>query len=212
MEPKLELDIGNDVGNFTIRTSSGTAYRASRKTLSGTWWVQRFPSPNAGPLWLDIGGPVDRVHVRVGESATFDTGSGYATTELWVISSTVVSIDEMPPEALSTAEEEHLIKYSGLDLTPRTAAEDAAERESLIQRYQKRLAEAPPVTIQELSELLGANESDFRSMDGDALRLAMNTPQQYLQIGGHAVTPWEWLAAGYSRRDVLDVLRSTTIF
>ena len=44
-------------------------------------------------------------------------------------------------------------------------------------------------------------------MDGDVLRLAMNTPQQDLQMDGRAVTSWEWLAAGCGRREVLDIVR-----
>ena len=212
MEPKLELDVRNDVGNFSIVTSSGTIYRACRKAAGDIWFIQRFPSPSAGSLWIDLGGPVNRVFIRVGDSATFDVTGGYLDASYWAISSTVVSITEESGE-LRSAETEYLLENTGVDLTPRPAAEDAAKCAALVERHQKMAAEARPVTIHELADLLSVDKRIFRGRSAEDLSTIMSTPQTSLRIDGIAVTPWAYLAAGNSPwGEVLEVLLNDVEF
>jgi hypothetical protein len=205
MEPKLRLDARRDAGNFSILTSTGTRYRAFRRSVGEVWFVQRFPSPGARSLWLDLGGPVERFCIEVGKAANFRTGGGYQGDSLWAVSSEVVSITE-EAGALSSAEIEYLLQYSGVDMTPRTAAEDAAEYEAAVERFRRAVAEVRPVTIEELSELLQVDPLVFRGRSEDELSIIMSTPQDDLRIDGVAVTPWAWLAARQNFSEVFDVL------
>jgi hypothetical protein len=145
------------------------------------------------------------VYVQVGQSAQFDTGGGYLDVSLWAISSTVVSITE-EAGALSSAEIEFLLEHSGVDMTPRSDAEDAAEYEAAVERFRRAAAEARPVTIKELSELLQVDPLVFRNRSEQELSLIMSTPQDGLRIDGVVVSPWAWLAARQNFAEVFDVL------